>query len=203
MEGLLILVGIVGLAIFIFNYLAKGGKKDLEQLRSVIELTYKNNDFSPSKEHFTFDLREGIAYDYNNNLIMFLKRKEFNFEYVVKIIPSQKVLQSKIIENGETVTQTSRTSQVTGIAVGSLLAGGIGAIIGGLSSKTYSDKNVNELHLELILDDVNDPIARMRFLYNASGLKQNSEKYKEEYNKVYYWHKLIEVLMHQNKSQTM
>jgi hypothetical protein len=186
-----------------FIYLYNGGLKDSEKLKSAIQLTYTNNNLSPTKEHFSPDLREGIVYDQEINTIIFLKRKEFTFDYDVQLVSAQDILQSKIIENGEMVTQSSRSSQLTGIALGSLLAGGVGAIIGGLSGKTLSNKVINEIQLELVLDDVLEPLTRMRFFYSASGLKQSSDRYREEYNKVYYWHKLIEVLMHQNKSQTM
>jgi hypothetical protein len=196
-------IGIIALFVIVYMFIYKSGDKIFKKLRVAVDQTYKSNNFSPTKEQLNPIMREGIAFDQNKNQLMFLKQKEFNYEYDVQIIPIHKILESKIIENGETVTRTSRTSQVTGIAVGTLLAGGIGAIVGGLSGKTMSSKSIKEIQLELIIDDVNDPITRMQFYYDANGIKQNSDRYKTEYEKVYYWHKLIEVLMHQHKSQTI
>ena len=45
------------------------------------------------------------------------------------------LLQVEIIEDNVTITKTSRTSQVGGAIVGGMLAGGVGAVIGGLSGK--------------------------------------------------------------------
>lgn len=50
--------------------------------------------------------------------------------------PFSAVLEAEIVVDGKTVTKTSRGSQAVGVVVGAVLAGGLGAVIGGLSASS-------------------------------------------------------------------
>lgn len=203
MIGFFILVGIVVTLLLGYMLLIKSGKKEFEKLQLVIKAKYQKYQFNPSKSHFTPDFREGVAYDFENNLIMFFKRKGIELDYETEIVKANNLLETRIVENGDTVTSTSRTSQIIGVTIGSLLANGIGAIIGGLSAKKYTDKSINELSLEVIIDDLNDPIKRTKFFHSASGVKQNSDAYKRKYEDIYYWFKMLEIIIQSNKKQIL
>ena len=55
------------------------------------------------------------------------------------------ILSSEVLIDGNEVVKTSRTSQIGGALVGGILAGGVGAIIGGLSAEQTKEVKFREL----------------------------------------------------------
>jgi len=80
----------------------------------------------------------------------------------------RRVTAVEIVENGQTVTNTNRSSQFIGAAVGDLLLGGVGAIVGGLSGSTRSTSNVKSLHLKITVDDQTNPVWLICFFVDSS-----------------------------------
>ena len=76
-------------------------------------------------------------------------------------INASKLLGSEVIQDGKTVTTTSRGSQVIGAAAGGLVLGGVGAIIGGLSGKTESFDQLTGVHLRLLLENNEYPLHQI------------------------------------------
>src|SRR5690625_2106720 len=52
------------------------------------------------------------------------------------------IIESEVVVDSHTITKTARGSQIGGAAVGGVLLGGVGAIIGGLSGGTGSFEQV-------------------------------------------------------------
>jgi hypothetical protein len=76
----------------------------------------------------------------------------------------------EVIENGATVTQTNRGSQLVGAMVGGLAFGGAGAVVGGLSGKSHSRARTRNISLKVTIDD------RVKPAWTISFLKWRSEK---------------------------
>ena len=117
-------------------------------------------------------------------------------------MPYKDVLASEISENGNTVTRSSRSSQVGGALIGGLALGGVGAIIGGLSGKTVSSDNVQRIDLHLIVNRTNSPVHSISFFETIggdddSGIKKSSAAYQEIMQEVRHWHSLLQVIIHQ------
>jgi hypothetical protein len=68
------------------------------------------------------------------------------------VLPFSSMVSVEIVENGSTVSKTSRGSQLLGVAVGGALGGGVGAIIGGLSGASASRQKVSKVSLHVITD---------------------------------------------------
>ena len=82
---------------------------------------------------------------------------------VRKVLASQ-ILAVEIVEDGETIVRTSRAGQAGGMAVGGLLLGGVGAVVGGLSASQRHQSKVNSIKLRLIVDDAAKPEIWVKFL---------------------------------------
>lgn len=71
------------------------------------------------------------------------------------------IIGCEVIEDGET---TYRKSGTLGRAVvGGIIAGGAGAIIGGVTAKGHESKEVKTVDFKLLLRDTNNPSFRIRF----------------------------------------
>ncbi len=138
--------------------------------------------------------------------------KNNNGNIALDTMPYKDVLASEISENGNTITRSSRSSQLGGALIGGLTPipylttkgglalGGVGAIIGGLSGKTVSSDNVQGIDLHLIVNRTNSPIHSINFL-EASGenseIKKSSVLYQESMQKARHWHSLFQVIIRQ------
>ncbi len=126
--------------------------------------------------------------------------KNNNGNIALDTMPYKDVLASEISENGNTITRSSRSSQLGGALIGGLALGGVGAIIGGLSGKTVSSDNVQGIDLHLIVNRTNSPIHSINFL-EASGenseIKKSSVLYQESMQKARNWHSLFQVIIRQ------
>lgn len=150
------------------------------------------------------DAKTGIALDEKNKKIILVDKIEEHF--TSRVISYSDVLSSEIVEDGESVTKTTRSSQLGGALVGGLLLGGLGAVVGGLSgSKTSGKGKVMKLELHIIVNDMRQPLHVISFLrqeVKRSGY--GGVVYDEALNKARHWHSLFNVLLKQveNNQQT-
>ncbi len=198
---LYVFIPVIGIPMLIgaFSKLSreKSRKKEIEKI-----LKTKNfiSEFAVSKNN-------GIRLDTSNKNICLIinkyKMKSFSLnpsvEFETKIIPYSKILSSKIIEDGETITNaTTKTTSMAGRAlVGGLLFGGVGAIIGGVTAKgTSKTRNtIKKLEIEIILDDPSYPVHRVHFLDMDSGVDYDSFTGKQAREEICYWQILLEFIM--------
>lgn len=95
--------------------------------------------------------------------------REFNWGQLASV---------EIERNGETLTQTNRGSQAMGAAIGGLLLGPAGLLLGGLTGSKRSAEKVKQLSLKVIVEDQAQPVHRVVFLDAPSGIKPDSEMLK-------------------------
>ena len=98
----------------------------------------------------------------------------------LKFIKYDDILEVEVLSENEgdttttTITKTSRSSQLAGAAIGGLLLGGTGAVIGGLSgTKTsQSSSSLNEsskFSLKIIINDLASPVFKILMLADING----------------------------------
>lgn len=116
----------------------------------------------------------------------------------LKIIKYSDIIESEIIAGGDTITKTSRSSQFAGAAVGGLLLGGVGAVIGGLSGKTVTKQDIKDVWLKLIINDTSNPIYVIDFIETRNGQKTDSKIALKEAQK---WHALVSVIIKQAEQE--
>ena len=182
----------------IFSFAEQKGRE--KEIRKKLKKENFVTSFEISKDN-------GIKIDTKNKqfclIINKYKLKTFSFnpsvDFDVKLIPYNHILSSKIIEDGETITNAStKTTSMAGRAlVGGLLFGGVGAIIGGVTAKSSSkSKNsLKKLELEMILDDPGYPVHRVNFLNMNSSNEYDIFAGRHAREEVCYWQLLIEFIM--------
>jgi len=129
------------------------------------ELTNELNshpNFTATLEILGEDGKSGIAIDETRKKIALIQTQSMGC--LVKSFSYKDVLSSEIFVDGETYTQTVRTSQLGGALIGGLALGGVGAIIGGLSGKSKSSEKVKSIKLRVFVNEINSPLHEVNFL---------------------------------------
>lgn len=201
--GILSIVGLVVLGIIAVALSSKVDKaldEKLQEVRNELQITFDDKNFNPSQEMFSADSKSFIALDESSKRLCFVKTKNINLldktGFDISFINYKDILESHIIEDGVSVNKTSRTSQIGGALLGGVLAGGVGAIIGGLSGSTTTQKEVKNISLQIIVNDTDNPIKDVNF-YNGPKVNKDTAEYKKPFERVQHWQKLISVLIHQ------
>lgn len=158
----------------------------------------------PSMTYTTPSRNHAIKIDRNNKKISILinrfpHSRNFNqygqYDYKERLMGFKNVLETRIVENGVTVTKTSRTSQIGGAALGGLLAGNVGAMIGGLSGKKTSENEVNKLELIIIVNTFSDPVIKIPFFDVRSSVKKTDKTYRTALNDIQKWNAILGTLI--------
>jgi len=171
-------------------YWIKGSS--LKNNKSKVEDSFKEiPDFTPSQQYTSSDGLKVIGYDED--------RKQFVITSLNSQITSSKIfsyvdiLSAEIFYDGSTVTKTNRVSQLGGALIGGLALGGLGAVVGGLSGKTSSKKEVEKIELRIIVNDKESPIQDIIFL--NTKCKEWTPLYKESDKSVRHWFAIISLLI--------
>lgn len=200
--GIAFLLILIGLSIWGFKALAKKGdelNKINDNNKKKIEKDYDANNFKAGQRAFSFNNDTVLAFDKNSNKICVVKQWNINssdnFKFTTKYYSYKDLLESHIIEDGVSTTNTSRTSQIGGALVGGIIGGGVGAIIGGLSGKSTTSQTVKNLKLQIVVNDTTEPTQEITFIQDNIGESKDSEYYKLRITRINEWHNLISVLI--------
>lgn len=146
-----------------------------------------------------YDSGKGVALDVDEKLLYFLSHNA-NKEVSLKKRPFSSLLESEVVEDGITVTKTARGSQLAGAAIGGVLAGGTGAVIGGLSGTKEGVEVVSSVDLKLLFNDMENPVEIIRFfspMINKSA-KKTDKDYLDAFNEITNWHGTMKVIIENN-----
>lgn len=184
--GWVLLIFVIGVGIGIFQAVAVSNKKKAmeDKLESL-------PNFSPTQKIMGNNGDTGLAIDEDRKKIVLIKNGPTNV--ALKPITYRDVLSSEIFVDGETVTKTSRASQLGGALIGGLALGGVGAIIGGLSGKTRSSEKVKRVDLRVTVNDTKNPLHDINFM-DVEG-KKDGLIYQSAMEQARHWHGLIAVLI--------
>ncbi|WP_339218903.1 SHOCT domain-containing protein [Paenibacillus sp. FSL H8-0332] len=155
---------------------------------------HKSKLESPDKYFISSNNDSGVIIDIENQSICLMNSdltsgRTYNANDIIEV---------EIIENGNSISKTSRSSQAGGVLIGGLLAGGVGAVIGGLSGKNIQKDTVTLIDLKIIVNDLKHPVVNINFfnsLKNKEGILKSSELYKKVNKQVNEFHGLISVLI--------
>lgn len=108
------------------------------------------------------------------------------------------ILQVEILEDSLSTTSTSRAGVAGRALLGGLIAGGVGAIVGGLSAKQVHRQSVQKIELQIVVNDPMYPIRKVEFIdFPFRAAETTSAEYINAKNKAVEWFKTLEVLIHQ------
>jgi hypothetical protein len=189
-----------------FNKLVQRFQKEMKQYIQDYEKFYRSKDkifadvdnFIASQVVFSVNNKTAIAIDSTSNKICLLSNPSGIFpcdtRRVQKIIVSYKdILEVSFYEDGNSITKTSRTSQVAGAVVGNVLLGGAGLIIGAFTGSKKTSNTIQSLEIRMTVNDMQLPFWAFAFLRTET--QKNNVNYKvatEEANKLL---SLVKVLM--------
>lgn len=103
----------------------------------------------------------------------------------------EQIIGVEIIEDEVSISKTNRKNQIVGAGIGAAVAGGTGAVIGGLSGKTSTSQEVQNITLRVIIDDYNNPIYDLPFLNQKDSIKKTNSIYKNAIKMTYQWHNIL------------
>lgn len=132
---------------------------------------------------------DSIALDSGRNKVAILN-KEF---MAGRVYEAANVMSVEVYEDGRTISQASRGRQVGAAFVGNFIAGGPGAVIGGLGAKVRSRDEIHDLTLRLTLDDVEFPLFDLKL--NKSVVLKGSVLHSKLSSSARGWASLLEAMM--------
>lgn len=194
--GLLVLYFIIAVILGANKQQKEQEKRENKQRESLNSL----EGFQPTKKAYKNDGL--IALDGQNKEIALQKNngqiKRFNFSDIISC---------EVVEDGETVTRKS--NKIGRAVVGGVLAGGAGAIIGGLSGKEKQNKEIKSISLKIIFKTSEIPYtfkltffdAKQATSHTKSKIKLSESVYgkmaKDAINEVSNWKEKIESIINQ------
>jgi len=158
----------VVLTVIVFAFLvwagigqSKAEKKALEAMNEDIErlpgfspaLRYDNSLLAllmdPSSDQFVIAMKTGTA-------------RAYRFDQLVAV---------DVERNGSSLEKTNRGSQAMGAAVGGVLLGPVGLLLGGLTGTKRKEELVKRLSLKVYTNDLEKPVTEVIFFDSPAGAK--------------------------------
>jgi len=187
---IIIIVALVGLAIFGFMQ-TSGAKQKKGDLRSLVDSQsgFESLHFI-AKVPLSTNIPAGLAVDDSSKQLCVIHGDS------TRLYDYKDIVESEVIIDGKSVTKTSRASQFVGTAIGGVLAGGVGAIIGGLSGSSSTKEKVKGVSLKIIVNDTENPVHLIDFIELTNTGSTIPEQALEEAKS---WHDLLSVIINQGK----
>jgi len=204
----LLVLACIGMTIARLLSAAQKDKEEIiDKIISKLEEVVKVENLETDRYYISEDYKSVIAIDETNKRMCFVeniekhidkfKNNSKDFSYGYTLYDFKDLLEAEILQDGETVTKTSRGSQIGGALIGGVLAGGMGAIIGGLSGSTTSDDEFKQIALKVLMNDTQNPVKLIYFLYEISSVKKDDGRYKKANADSMDWHGLLKVIIQQ------
>jgi len=186
---MIIASGMTGLACY-YIFMALLRAADQRKLKR-LETTLAAAGFAWTQRVVGTDGSTGIGVNDANNTICLASMGRDGDTAVA--FPVKSVLAAEVFEDGESIIRSSRVSQAAGAAIGGLVFGGAGAVVGALSGSKTSSTHARQLDLRLLVDDVSNPNFDVRFL--AFPMSKKRREYADASKSVRHWQGVIKVMM--------
>lgn len=156
-------------------------------------------NFYPSQKYVSPDLLHLIAISEETEEVAIIEHKfdvkNNQSDFDLYVLDFEEVMEIGIVEDESSITSTSRGSQLGGAIVGGLLAGGVGAIIGGLSASSTTNTKVKKIQLKIVVDDFDNPVYFINFLNEVYPISKNDEKYINAMEQVNRWYGIMSIVI--------
>lgn len=172
---------VVGIAKMVFDH---KHKNEAEEIFNSLE------DFKVTENYLSEYSGMSIAYDKEKKkiCILDLNQKPFIYDYA-------DILQSELDINGETILKKSTTGTVGRGVVGGLVAGGAGAIVGGMTGSQKQTEKISSIDLKISVNDSQNPVYRINFY--TGNTSKGGVIYNFNYSRAERWHGIIATLIKQ------
>ena len=150
------------------------------------------DDFGADDVYVSDQNLGGIAIDLKRREILLTDAEEFRRFTVPSIVSCE------ILEDDVQLAYANRGSQLAGVAVGGILLGGVGAVIGGLSGSKRTVNKVRKMILRFVTDDFKKPnhdIVLLDWIHDKEGVPRDSQVYRQALEAAELWHSRVRAMM--------
>lgn len=182
MNGLyvILLVLIIG-GVILALYAAKKEEDNVKKRSKIIdEKITRLSNFTITQKVVGLNYFYVFAVDHSHRKIAYI---EEDYEIV---LPYDKIICVEIDEDNTTIASKSTSRSIGGAIVGGIIAGGAGAIIGGLNGNTITKKVVSLVQVKLKLRDINAPAIIIKCFDSKSMLGIPETKTEGKNGQLYY-----------------
>lgn len=182
---------------FLLNKLTEGGEDSpaVQFAQKINKSIREIPDFNAKHQYISSNYRTGILYDEERGKICLMNSAGDSHKF--EIIDASEIISSEIVIDSASITRTDRGSQLMGAAVGGFVAGGAGAIIGGLSGKKHHQESAKYIKLRLVIDRASNPTRQINFLDTEA--EKGSATFSSAANEAGFWHDRISVLIRRSE----
>jgi hypothetical protein len=113
-------------------------------------------DFEPTKKWINPRNGIGLAVDVERNKLALIEKRGS-----CSVLEFQKILAVEVCKNGTSLIKTNRGSQVAGAAIGAVLLGPMGLLVGAVTGSKRKSEKINRLSLKIYVSDVLDPVREI------------------------------------------
>lgn len=169
-------------------------KDDMNNFTQQIEKIAQDNNLNKNQVYNNWLRKQAMILDEEKSILAIIQSNN------LKMIPFKDIISSEIIKDDVSITKTSRGSQIGGALVGAAIAGGLGALIGGLSGTKASHNEVKKLQLQITVDDLTNPVYTITFLNSDKPINTDDNNYLLIEEELIHWHKLLSVIINRNEN---
>lgn len=188
---LLIITVVIAFVIAFIIAIAKAAKNDKNKKSAEWTLANLTN-FKTDSSYLSDTSGVSIGLDTIQNKIGFILNKT---AYVYKY---SELIKCELLIDNSVVMEASLMDTVGRAALGNMVAGKTGAIIGGVTS-TKSESISENIDIKVTVKDMTYPVFRINFL--NSRTKTNSKEFKKRRDEAEKWHAIISSLMSKNSQE--
>jgi hypothetical protein len=199
-NGVFIMPALICLGMLIASNISHA-KNYSRVMEKTLEKALINNNFKADISYLSDDYLSAIAINKTEKNICVFKRFDIKDDFSPSIYNFNEILECSIKEDGDTVINTVNQSLIRRAVAGGVLFGGVGAVVGGLTSERIASEKIYRSTLSLTFDDIDYPIREVDFLNSNMLVDRNSELYKKIYNDLNKWHKTISVIIKRNEQE--
>ena len=136
----------------------------------------------------------GLAIDPNSQQFVLLPKKQ-----PPKLYAFSDLVAVEVQKNGQSYETSNRGSQITGAAVGAVLLGPLGLLVGGLSGSKKKVETVRELSLKLYLTDLQHPVTELVFFKSRIDHKPTDFVVKDAAKRLDDWYGRLRTIVAANE----
>ncbi len=92
-----------------------------------------------------------------------------DYETQHRIVGHRDLLEVELVQDGISITKTSRSSQAANALIGGAIFGGVGAVVGALTSTSVTSDKIKRIDLRLTVNDLDRPLFILNFLNSATN----------------------------------
>ncbi|GAJ95858.1 hypothetical protein [Rhizobium rhizogenes] len=160
-----------------------------KKIRTLNKALARMENFNPLVSRAPSGQSTGIAIDPTSNRFVLTdseRLKVFSFSDLIAV---------EVMKNGTSISVTNRGSQAAGAAVGALLLGPVGLLLGGVTGSKRNIQKIEQLSLKIFTNDLVKPVYEIVF-FSGKPLDPRSTLIKKASEELDTWHGRFRTILH-------